>query len=286
MDWLDRMNRALEYIEANLSGQIELEQAARIACCSPFHFQRMFSYIADLPLAEYIRRRRMSRAAADLQAGERVLDVALKYGYNSPTAFNRAFQAVHGLPPSRAGSEGAVVKAYPPISFQITIKGEVEMEYRIEKKPAIRIVGSKTSFTGGQAQGFAQIPGQWAQAAKAGLIPRLCALMDSEPKGILGVCSIADGQAFDYYIAVASAQPAPKDLFSFEIPAATWAIFDCVGPLPGAMQALQKRIFSEWLPTSGYEYASAPDIELYFEGDQSAAGYRSQVWLPVSKAKG
>lgn len=284
MDWLDRMNRALEYIEANLGGQIELEQAARIACCSCFHFQRMFSYIADLPLAEYVRRRRMSLAAADLQAGERVLEVALKYGYSSPTAFNRAFQAVHGLPPSRAKKRGAVLKAYPPISFQITIKGDVEMNYRIEEKPAFRIVGSKTHLAGGQTEGFTRIPGLWAEAGADGLIPRLCGLMDGEPQGILGVCSVADGQAFDYYIAAASSQEVPEGLAAFTIPAATWAVFDCVGPLPGAVQEMQKRIFSEWLPGSGYQYASAPDVELYFEGDQSAADYRCQVWLPVTKA--
>lgn len=285
MDWLDRMNRALEYIETNLAGEIDLEQAARIACCSPFHFQRMFSYIADLPLAEYIRRRRMSRAAADLQTGARVLDTALKYGYDSPTAFNRAFQAVHGLAPSRAGQDGVALKAYPPISFQITIKGDVEMNYRIEKRPSFRIVGSKTHVPGGQAEGFSRIPALWA-GADPDLIPTLCGLMDGEPKGILGVCSVADGQGFDYYIAAASTRQPPEGLEEFVVPAATWAIFDCVGPLPGAIQdMMQKRIFSEWLPTSGYRYANAPDIELYFDGDQSAADYRCQIWLPVVKAE-
>ena len=126
MEWIERFNQALDYMESHLDEQISYETAAQIACCSVYHFQRMFSYLAGIPLAEYIRRRRMSLAAVDLQSdGAKVLDVALKYGYDSPTAFNRAFHSVHGLPPSRAKRQGTALKAYPPISFQITVKGVV-----------------------------------------------------------------------------------------------------------------------------------------------------------------
>lgn len=105
MEWIDRLNRAVEYLEERLEDP-KLEEAAKIACCSPYHFQRMFSLLAGTPLSEYIRRRKMSRAAADLQNGDKIMDVALKYGYSSPTAFNRAFQTVHGLPPSAAKHRG------------------------------------------------------------------------------------------------------------------------------------------------------------------------------------
>ena len=116
MEWIDRLNRAVEYLEGHLE-RPDLAKAAKIACCSPYHFQRMFSLLAGVPLSEYIRRRRMSRAAADLQSGEKILDIALKYGYSSPTAFNRAFQAVHGLPPSAAKTPGTALKSYPPLRF-------------------------------------------------------------------------------------------------------------------------------------------------------------------------
>ena len=135
MEWLDRMNDALGYLEANLAGTADMEHAARLACCSVYHFGRMFSYIAGVPLSEYLRRRRMTLAAFDLQNGGRVLDVALRYGYESPTAFNRAFQSVHGVSPSAAQRDGAPLKAYPRISFKITVKGEAEMDYRI--KPSV-----------------------------------------------------------------------------------------------------------------------------------------------------
>ncbi|EPZ58959.1 bacterial regulatory helix-turn-helix s, AraC family protein [[Clostridium] sordellii ATCC 9714] len=143
MEWLEKLNEALQYIEGNLDGEIKYEKAANIACCTTYHFQRMFSYIAGTPLSEYIRNRRLTKAALDLQNGEKVIDVAIRYGYESPTAFNRAFQKIHNVSPSVAQKEGTFLKAYPPISFKITIKGVEEMEYRIVKKEEMRIVGAK-----------------------------------------------------------------------------------------------------------------------------------------------
>ena len=128
MDWLDSMNKAIEYIESNLDDEISYEKASRIACCSVFHFQRMFSYIAGVPLSEYIRRRKMTLAAFDLQStDDLIIDLSLKYGYESPTAFNRAFQGIHGISPSQARKTGTELKAYPKISFTISIKGEEQM---------------------------------------------------------------------------------------------------------------------------------------------------------------
>jgi len=147
MEWLERLNQAIGYIEDHLEEDIDYEEAARIACCSTFHFQRMFSYIAGVPLSEYIRRRRMTCAGLALQRSEtKVIDLALRYGYDSPTAFTRAFTGVHGMPPSEARQPGIVLKAYPRISFLITIKGDAEMNYRIEHKEAFRIVGAKRHY--------------------------------------------------------------------------------------------------------------------------------------------
>ena len=286
MDWLERLNQAINYMESNLSGEISYDHAAQIACCSTFHFQRMFSYIAGIPLGEYIRRRRMTEAAFDLQNSDiKVIDAALKYGYESPTSFNRAFQSVHGVSPAQARAEGISLKAYPRISFKISIRGDVEMNYRIETKEAFRIVGAKRHYEIKVEENFAKIPKFWVEMHQAGLIPRLCELMNRPPYGVLGVCGGMDGKTFDYYIAVASDKAAPDDLVEFEVPACTWAIFECVGAMPKAIQELQTRIVSEWLPASGYEYSDSPDIEVYFEGDQSAPDYRCEVWLPVTKTK-
>ena len=279
MEWIDRLNRAVEYLEEHLEAP-DLREAARIACCSPYHFQRMFTLLSGAPLSEYIRRRRMSRAAADLQSGERIVDVALKYGYSSPTAFNRAFQAVHGLPPSSAKAPGAVLKSHPPLRFAITVQGVEEMEYRIEKKDAFRIVGVSAPLQKDIEENFKCVPGLWGRAAADGTIPRLAALMDGEPRGLLGVCDGVDSSR--YYIAVASSAPAEGGLEEYAVPAFTWAVFPGTGDDASAIQALERRVVAEWLPTSGYEYAEGPDVEVYLDPGCT----QFEVWIPVVKAKG
>jgi AraC family transcriptional regulator len=284
MEWLNCLNESIDYIEEHLEDDVDLERLAQIARCSAFHFQRMFSYLADLPLSEYIRRRKMTRAAVDLQNGnEKVIDIALKYGYESPTAINRAFQSVHGMAPSEARRGGVTLKAYPPIRFKITVKGEAEMNYRIEKKGAFKIMGLREHYCMSIEDSMRGVPLFWQKTAQSGMIPRLCTLMNGEIQGILGVSTCMNGKDFDYYIAAASDRETPEDLSEYMVPECTWAIFECTGPMPEAIQNLQKRIVSEWLPGSGYEYANAPDIEVYFEGDQRAEDYRSEVWLPVVK---
>ncbi|QQO08746.1 AraC family transcriptional regulator [Breznakiella homolactica] len=288
MDWLGRFNGALRYVEDNLDGDIDPDQLARIAGCSGFHFQRMFSYMAGMPLSEYIRRRRMTRAAFDLQNGdEKVIDIALRYGYDSPTAFNRAFRNVHGAAPSAARRKGIRLKAYHPISFKITIRGEAEMNYRIEDREAFRIVGAKmeTDWNPEKQEGFVEVPKFWVEQKQKGIIPELCGLMDNKLPGILGVC-VGDWQKpgkLEYYIAVSSGKSVPKGMAEYQVPACTWAIFECIGPMPGAIQKIQERIMTEWFPGSGYEYADGPDIEVYSDGDQSAEDYVCWIWVPVKK---
>ena len=286
MEWLESWNKAVNYIEGHLESEISMHEVAKLVCCSSFRFQRMFSYMTNLSLTEYIRRRKMTRAAAELQHGAKVVDVAFRYGYESPTAFNRAFRSVHGVSPSMAKKEGIVLKAYPPISFHITIKGEAEMKYRIEKKDAFRIVGYHKKINGMEGN-FQEIPAFWEKTEQAGGIPKLCVLMDGEPKAMLGVTCSAENCCEDYYIAVASSAPASVGMEEYMIPAAMWAVFECVGPIEGpkecVMGDLQKRIFTEWLPTSGYAYADAPDVEVYPQGDLTAKDYHCEVWLPVVK---
>ena len=280
MEWINRFNRAVEYLEEHLEAP-DLGAAAKTACCSPYHFQRMFTMLAGVPLSEYVRRRKMSRAAADLQSGEKIVDVALKYGYSSPTAFNRAFQAVHGLPPSGAKAPGAVLKSHPPLRFAIIVQGVEEMEYRIEKRDAFRIVGVSAPLKRDLEENFQCVPQLWGRAAADGTIPRLAALMDGEPRGLLGVCGGEDGSR--YYIAAASSAPAGEGLEEYTVPAFTWAVFPGEGDGgAAAVQALERRVVTEWLPTSGYEYAEGPDVEVYLNPECT----RFEVWIPVVKANG
>ncbi|MDD5935524.1 MAG: AraC family transcriptional regulator [Clostridiales bacterium] len=281
MDWLDRFNEAINYIEEHLEENINLDDLGKIACCSSYHFQRMFSYMADVPLAEYIRRRRMSLAAVDLRDGQKVIDVALKYGYESPTSFNRAFQSIHGFAPSKMKSTEVSIKAYPPISFQITIKGAVEMSFRIVEKKAFRIIGVSIPLEKELEKNFAAVPQFWGKVSASGIIPKLVPLMEEEPKGLLGVTSCGGSGAERYYIGVTSNQPLPEGMEEYTVPAETWAVFAGQGPMPDSIQSLEKQIVTEWLPTSGYEYADAPDIEVYL--DANPANAKFEVWLPVVK---
>lgn len=281
MEWIERLNSAMNYIEEHIRNDLKYEEAAKIACCSTYHFQRMFSYMADIPLSEYIRRRKMSLAAVDLQSGnEKVIDIALKYGYDSPTAFNRTFQSIHGIAPSQAKEAGVVLKSFPPISFKIIIKGVAEMNYRIEKKEAFRTIGVSEPLQPELEKNFEIVPKMWENAAINGTIPKLAAAMDGMPMGLLGVSSCNEPEHWRYHIAVTSSQPIDDTLEEYMVPAATWAIFSGEGTNK-SIQELEKRIITEWLPTSGYEYANAPDIEVYLSADPHNAKY--EVWIPVER---
>ena len=280
MDWIYRFNESIEYMEQHLANEIDYGELGKIACCSTYHYQRMFTYMAGIPLSEYIRRRKMSLAAVDLQqSNAKIIDIAEKYGYRSPTAFNRAFQSVHGIAPSAVKNEGVSIKSFPPIRFQLTIKGAEEMEYRIETKEAFRIIGVAAPLSKELEKNFTIVPQMWQTAFMDGTFQKLAALMDTPLKGLLGVSACGDAEEWKYFIAVASNQT-ETDFESYEIPASTWAIFSGEGTNQ-SIQQLEQRIVTEWLPTSGYEYGNAPDIEVYLSPDPNNAKY--EVWIPVQK---
>lgn len=281
MDWIDRLNEAVRYIEDNLTGEIEYEKLGQIACCSAYHFQRMFNYIAGVPLSEYIRRRKMSLAAVDIQGGEaKIIDVAAKYGYASPTAFNRAFQSVHGVSPSAVRGEGVAIKSFPPITIKVTVKGVEKMNYRIETRKAFRIVGKAFPLSREIERNFAEVPQMWQGAVEDGTIEKIVSLMNGEPRGVLGVSVCTDGEEWRYYIAVSSAAEIDDALEEYVVPGCTWAVFPGSGT-GKSIQELEGRIVTEWLPTSGYEFTNGPDIEVYFEPNPENTAY--EVWIPVRK---
>jgi AraC family transcriptional regulator len=279
MEWIERLNQAINYIEEYITKELNYGQIAKVAGCSTYHFQRMFAYIADVPLSEYIRRRRMSLAVADLQGSERkIIDVALKYGYTSPTAFNRAFRSVHNIAPSLVKKGGVILRAYPPINFKITVKGVEELDYRLEKKEAFRIVGISQSLHKDIEKNFEIVPQMWQKAVADGTIPRLVSMMGASPMGLLGVSICNDDEEWKYFIAVSNSQSIDNSLEEYLVPASTWAVFPGSGTNK-TLQELERRIFTEWLPASGYEYANGPDIEVYLNADPQNAQY--EVWIPI-----
>ena len=178
--WLKQLSQVIDYIENNLDGVISYDEAAKIACCSTYYFQRIFSYITGITLSEYIRRRRMTKAAFELETtNKKVMNIGLKYGYKSPTAFNRAFQSVHGVSPTAARTQGTLLNAYLPISFSISVTGGENMSYRIETKEAIRIVGVRTALQEDMEQNQKIAPAFWNKMLKGTVLPEICKLAKS-----------------------------------------------------------------------------------------------------------
>lgn len=294
MDWLARMNAAVGYIERNLTEDIDYVQIGREACCSAFDFQRMFSFIADMPLSEYIRRRRLTLAAFELQNSRiRVTDLAMKYGYDSPVSFARAFQAFHGTTPSSARNAGTVLKVWPRISFHISIKGDAEMNYRIEEKEAFDVFGMEKVFSLQDDRHFREIPAFWKEQHENGGFNKLCLAngIDRYEPGLSpvnSICSYRDtgGNTFPYMLfAIKSPQSCTEGYTELTVPASTWAIFTTEWhtqeQTASAVQNMIRRVYTDWLPTAGYDKLDGYELEMYY-GDENRKS-RCETWIRIVK---
>lgn len=281
MNWLDKLNQVIEYIEEHLADDIDYNEIADIFGYSVYHVQRIFSMVVGVPCSEYIRNRKLSMAAMELQSSHaKVIDVAMKYGYSSPNSFQRAFKAFHGMSPSDIRIEGVIIKAYPPLFFNLEIKGAHTMEYRITQLSPFRIVGKRIHTTMENGACYRDTPIMWKTLFENQEQTSIMSLNNKKPKGLLGVSKYSDSFTtgnFDYYIACASDLPVPEGMHEYMVPKATWAIFSCKDIEADSIQKLENEMVMEWLPTSGYEYANAPDIEVYRE-DGTA-----EIWLPIKK---
>lgn len=306
MDLLTRMRLALAYVEDHLAGEIKQEELARIACCSAYNFNRMFSFLTDISLTEYIRRRKLTLAAIELQNSEiKVIDLALKYGYNSPISFSRAFQALHGVTPTEARCGGVTLKAYPRISFQISIKGEKEMDYRIENKGAFQVFGYegifKTDGSGIQADAAhdnAACPNNphelWNQNNANGAYEKLAADAGELPPfanpglcKVHGICDYKQTEpgTFAYMQCAFVGEHSRVNGYAVaEIPAHTWVVFPSEkfawDKVVEVINRLNKRFYSEWLPTAEYEQINGMNLEVY--GGDGEMGY-VELWYAVKK---
>lgn len=286
MDWLARMNNAMEYIETYLTKSIDYDQLARITCCSTYHFQRMFSFITNVTLAEYIRRRRLTLAAFELQnTGVKVIDIALKYGYESPEAFSRAFKKIHGVGPMSARDKGVPLKAYPRLSFHITIRGDVEMNYKIEEKQGFEMFGVSTVVKADGENPYIEIPQFWEKCISDGTVKRIRAAAGLGEHGqIHSVLYNNQGDRFTYMIGYFLSQNSlPQGFEKLQIPPQTYAIFSTGINLSGQndIHGLWKRIWGEWFPSSNYEFADGPEFEMIY--DRGKNMYEMEIWIPVVK---
>lgn len=282
MQWLDDMNRAVEYLESRMTGEVDIDEAARVAMSSRFHFQRMFGILCGMPVGEYVRSRRLSLAAQELAVGNvRVLDVALKYGYETPEAFAKAFRSFHGISPSASREPGVRLCSVSRISFVLTVKGVSPMEYKIINREAFRVVGYALRVPMHDAGHSVSIPQFWQDVMADGRFQALMVVADSTES--LGMCAnfAPDMSSFDYIVGVYSRNgAAPEGAVELVVNPQRWAVFEAKGMLPQSIQDLNTRVFGEWFPSSGFEHAEAPDFELYSD-EPNTEELITQLWVPV-----
>ncbi|MFF5768154.1 GyrI-like domain-containing protein [Streptomyces tanashiensis] len=292
---LEQLNQALDHIERCLEAaagrEVDVADVARIAMTSEYHFRRLFSALAGMPLSVYVRRRRMTLAGAEVLGGERtLLDVAVRYGYGSGEAFARAFRSVHGIGPGEARRTGATLTAQPRMSFRVVVEGSTTMRYRIVEKEAFRVVGRKARVPlvheGVNAAAAAHVESLDAQA-----IVRMKELADGEPEGVLSAVvhltdSREEGAEVDYWIGVvAGPEAAAEELDALDVPAGTWAVFDNHGPYPIALQELWRDVFTQWFPSNPYASRPGPEL-LRTQPVEIGAETDSQLWVPVERVTG
>lgn len=297
MDNLGNLNAALGYIESRLDTEIHMTDIARIMCCSSYNVQRMFSFLAGIPLSEYIRNRRLTLAAVELQRGTiQVNDVSVKYGYNSPTAFTRAFAAFHGLTPNEAKQAGATLKVYPRMTFSISIAGGQELDYRIETIPSFSVVGIEIEAPLNE-DGFQMPQKLWLDSFQSGAISKLCQMpmdtcISSQPHAqpLYGISNHKrlDDEHFSYMIAYPATEGTAEAVVI--IPEHTYVMFKSSPYSADDRTAMQKQVgdiqrkfYGEWLPTVSYEKEDGPELEVYYQDGNIAW---LEMWYPIRKGNG
>ncbi|MFJ3224769.1 helix-turn-helix domain-containing protein [Streptomyces sp. NPDC086783] len=284
---LERLNQAMEHIEGHLDRSVDVAELARIAATSEYHLRRMFSALAGMPLSEYVRRRRLTVAGAEVLAGgEPLLGIAVRYGYGSGEAFARAFRAMHGVGPGEARRTGASLVSQPRLSFRLTIEGNSSMRYRVVDRPDFSVVGLKARVPlvhSGPNQAIID----FVRGIDPGTLERLKGMSDQEPRGVVAVCddldpSRAEGTELDYYQGVITSAAAPEGTVTLPVAAGTWAVFNVSGPVPEAIQNLWRDVFTEWFPSNPYRSRPGPEIlrtSLSPDGTEADA----ELWLPVER---
>ena len=273
--WIEGFQASIDYIEQNLPQELNIEDIAGKAALSPFYYQRIFGALCAMTVGEYIRARRMTTAAQELACSDsKVIDIALKYGYDSPDSFAKAFQRFHGITPSQAKEPGAKLRSFAPLHIKLTLEGGNMLDSQIVEKAPFTVVGIKKRFDSDTS--YKEIPkfwGEWMKDTK-GL------------KGTFGICTDMDGKNFDYWIAdlYEPWKDIPQGCETYQVAGGLWALFACKGALPDSMQSVNTQIWSEWLPAlQGYELAGNYSLELYMPPAKDPADTLSYIAIPLKK---
>lgn len=291
MDWITGISKAIDYIEEHITEPTDYARAAKEACSSPFNFQRVFALLCGYTLGDYVRMRRLTLAGEELLSTDaKVIDVALKYGYDSPESFSRAFTRFHGVSPS-AVRKGAAIRSFSRICVKLILTGGSIMEYRIEKKQEAKIICRRREFTKpGDDYTNREIPEFWNECGRDGSIQKLCGYIkdSAQFKGLLGVCFSTEmtDSGFPYGIgAEYDGESDPQDFEIVEIPAYTYAVFTVRGRMPDAFRETYRKICTEFFPQSGYEYGNGVEIEVYPSADVQNPDYSCEIWIAVKPKK-
>ena len=278
MDWIEGFQASIDFMEQHLTENIEIEEISGKAALSPFYYQRIFGALCGMTVGEYIRSRRMTLAAQELAGSEaKVIDVAMKYGYDSPDSFTKAFCRFHGITPSQAKESGQVLKSLAPLHIKVTLEGGNMLDYRIVEKAPFTVIGLKRQFN--SETSYQEIPkfwGEWAKDMK-GL------------EGTFGLCvdnNDSHGKVFDYWIAdlYEPMKDIPEGLETYQIPGGLWAVFTCKGPLPQALQSVNTQVWTEWLPSlKGYMLAGSYNLEVYTPMAEDPNDNVAYIWVPLKK---
>lgn len=290
MDWIEGIQRAIDYVEANITNEIDFEEAAKKAYSSSFHFQRVFGILCGMSLGDYIRMRRLSLAGEELSKGNaKIIDIALKYGYDTPESFSRAFTRFHGIAPSEAKHSGNV-KIFTPLSVKLTLTGGKKMDYRVVKRDAFKVVCKRKKVGKPQSANATQdITAMWQEYGADGTLEKLISCMPENPvmKGLLGICfsSELNARQFPYGIGVEyDGRKIDDDLEVVTVPENTYAVFTSKGKMPDAFIDTYNRIVTEFFPQSAqYEYAENVEFEVYSSADTSNPNYQCEIWIAVKE---
>lgn len=288
---ISALNRLVDLVEENLGAELDLGGLAKAAGVTEYHLRRMFSSLAGMPLSDYVRRRRMTVAAADVVRGrDDLLSIAVRYGYGSTEAFGRAFRAVHGAGPGDIRRAGGPLRTQPQLRFRLTVEGSIPMDTRIADRPAFRLVGHAArvpliheGVNPHIQQHIASLPAEAHQ--------RLKELSSTEPAGLLQVTDgiepdAPEGSELTYLhgVAVTGQTPAPDDLDAIEVPAGKWAVFRASGAFPDTLQATWAATATEWFPSNPWRLRPGPSIVTILERAADFSTATTELWLPVEPA--
>lgn len=285
MEWNEKLQMILDYIENHLQRKqepVDPKEISKMAGCSFDFFQKVFSYMNGISFSEYIRSRKLTLAGYDLKSTEKtVVDISYQYGYDSPTSFTKAFQKFHGVTPKEARARSVRLRVMP----KMNVHARQQYSWRLEQKPAFRLIGKKLHCV--QGEQYKKIPDFWKKCQENGTFSKLAALDKGTPQGLFSLFSREkpDSMELEYFIAAAADEDIPEGYSEIWIPEALWAVFDCTGAVPQAVQNGWNYLKEEWLVKYPFLHADCPELEWYSSGNSFDKGYLSQIWIPVIDQK-